>query len=228
MFQPSEIQGVVEVFELLEIKSEFWGGKPSTEVSAEQPEETTNKEAEEKTSWTSKPSGQEETVVEENVEANRPSVKECTSVSVSYSESTSRVCDAPSAVKREVEVDMDICSEEEPVSDKTRRRSSSSLLPVNLSLSNPDNKEHSNLNSPVSDRDSRVGRILSYYYQLQVSTQRIKPSVADLVLKGGGEDPPAWLVVREGFHGLHLKICDKKRLNRCSGKLENFNIAILC
>lgn len=159
MFQPTEIQGVVEVFELLEIKSEFWGGKPSTELSAEQPEETTNKEAEEKTSWTSKPSGQEEKVLEENLETNRPSVKECASAGVSYSESTSRVCDAPSAVKREVEVDMDVCSEEEPISDKTRRRSSSSLLPVNLSLSNPDNKEHSNLNSPVSDRDSRVGRI---------------------------------------------------------------------
>lgn len=150
------------MFELLEIKSEFWGGKPSAELSAEPPDETTSKEtASDKTSWPSKPSGQEEKVVEENVEANSVPVTECTSVgNVSYSESTSRVCEV---VKREVDVDMDVCSEEEPVSDKTRRRSSSSLLPVNLSLSNPDNnKDHSNLNSPVSDRDSRVGLALSY------------------------------------------------------------------
>lgn len=170
------------MFELLEIKSEFWGGKPSTELSAEQPEETTNKEVEEKTSWTSKPSGQEEKVLEENLETNRPSVKECTSAGVSYSESTIRVCDAPSAVKREVEVDMDVCSEEEPISDKTRRRSSSSLLPVNLSLSNPDNKEHSNLNSPVSDRDSRVGRIKVIINQMQVSRLLSKKNYA----LGGG------------------------------------------
>ncbi|KAG8286595.1 hypothetical protein J6590_055265 [Homalodisca vitripennis] len=150
--QPTDIQGVVEVFELLEIKSEFWGGKPSTESNTDQPDVTVFKDLYDKTSWATKPSGQEETSAEENVEPS--SVKESVSASGSSSESTSTVC-ASAAVKTEVEVDVDVCSEEEPPSEK-RRRSSSSLFPVNLSLSNPDNKEHSNLNSPVSDRDSRV------------------------------------------------------------------------
>ncbi|XP_046673638.1 transcription factor Ken [Homalodisca vitripennis] len=149
--QPTDIQGVVEVFELLEIKSEFWGGKPSTESNTDQPDVTVFKDLYDKTSWATKPSGQEETSAEENVEPS--SVKESVSASGSSSESTSTVC-ASAAVKTEVEVDVDVCSEEEPPSEK-RRRSSSSLFPVNLSLSNPDNKEHSNLNSPVSDRDSR-------------------------------------------------------------------------
>lgn len=155
LFQPSDIQGVIELFELLEIKSEFWGGKPSTEPNAEASDATSNanKELEEKSSWTSKPSAQEEASSEEGVEPS--GVKKCVNASGVFSESTSIVCN-PAVVKTEVEVDVDNCSEEEPVSDKRRRTSSSSLYPVNLSLSNPDNKEHSNLNSPVSDRDSRV------------------------------------------------------------------------
>lgn len=163
MFQPSEIQGVVDVFELLEIKSEFWGGKPKVEPNTDPPPEPAASAAkevdEQQTSWTSATNGQEaeEPSVNESVE---PSGKECAPScgSASFSESTSNVC-APLSVKTDVEEDVDVCSEEDTTSEKRRRRSSSSLFPVNLSLSNPDNKEHSNLNSPVSDRDSRVGMI---------------------------------------------------------------------
>jgi len=179
--QPAEIQGVVELFELLEIKSEFWGGKPSPEPAPSQ-DTTTTKDTEEKTCWIPKPSGQEEPI-EENVESN--STKECAgaSGSGSSSESTNVLCNL-TAVKTEVNVDVDVCSEEEPTSEK-RRRSSSSLFPVNLSLSNPDNKEHSNLNSPVSDRDSRC-----------TDSPRKKP----VVEAGSGEESQTEMLPKSAAH----------------------------
>ncbi|XP_054266409.1 transcription factor Ken 2-like isoform X2 [Macrosteles quadrilineatus] len=183
--KPSEIQGVVELFDLLEIKSEIWGGKPlSTE-----PQGNSTKESEEKTSWNSESSGQEESSVQENVEPN--SAKECVSAS---GESTSLLC-VTATVKTEVEVDVDVCSEE-PVNEKRRRRSSSSLFPVNLSLSNPDNKDHSNLNSPVSDKDSRC-------------TDSPRKKSSSLTEAGSGEESQPEVTLKTTAHifseQLHLK-----------------------
>lgn len=136
---------MVELFGLLEIRSEFRGGKPSTEPSVDSTNTATNtnKELEHK--------AQVDKTMEDYSEHSCS--KEFVNKSGSSSESTSVVCN-PAIVKTEVEVD--VGSEEEPISDNRRRTSSSSLIPVNLSLSNPENKDYSNLNSPVSDRDSRV------------------------------------------------------------------------
>lgn len=148
--------GVIELFELLEIKSELWGGKPLTERKDSVPSDSESRLQTDREPWSPEVSKPEKSDIDESAEVRSASVNTNTSASACGSVDCGSV-----TVKTEVDVDVDVGSEDElsnsTRTEKRRRRRRSSSFPVNLCLSNPDNnREHSNLNSPSSDRESLV------------------------------------------------------------------------
>lgn len=188
------MSGLIELFELLEIKSEIWENRTEKREKSSSSESEATKSggggggvtpgggggggssAGDKDAWSPETAGTDKTDVEDSSGEVRSSsgntnfsvsVSVCGSASAAVTESGGS-CGSV-VVKTEVNTDaVEVANEEDTVNSgagggggggggKTeRRRRRSSSFPVNLSLSNPDNREHSNLQSPASDRESLV------------------------------------------------------------------------